>query len=126
MENPTGVPYAALQRLKMSTTSLPDLPSLGERVKWARHKAGLSQEELARRLNVDQTSVSKLEIGEIREPRTLEKLAAELCVPPEWLRFGVTNIENLTEQDVRAAVKLSQLDQADRAQVMSLIEHLSK
>ena len=58
----------------------------------ARQRAKLTQDELAARAGVDQTTISSLETGRKASPRfdTVLRLARALNVSPEQLRFGVT------------------------------------
>ena len=73
--------------------SLGTLPNQndGERIRAARKKAGLTQDELATRLCVHMMTISKWERGE-RKPRgaALLALARELKVGPGWL-LGVSD-----------------------------------
>ena len=56
----------------------------------ARRRLGLTQDELAARSGIDQTTISSLETGRKRQPRfdTVLRLAKALNVAPEQLRFG--------------------------------------
>jgi transcriptional regulator with XRE-family HTH domain len=63
---------------------------IGEAIRFYRRRAGITQEELARRAEIAPTSVVRLETGEVRQPRygTLMKLAGALQVnPAEFVRF---------------------------------------
>ena len=62
---------------------------LGDRLKGERERAGLNQTELGRRIDVDQSTISKVERGLMG--LTLEAAvaaAALLGVRPCWLLFG--------------------------------------
>jgi len=63
------------------------LEHVGEAVRYFRKRAGITQEELARRAEIAPTSVVRLETGEVRQPRygTLMKLAGALQVNPAEL-----------------------------------------
>jgi transcriptional regulator with XRE-family HTH domain len=56
---------------------------LGENLRAARKKLGLSQAEVSQRSGVEQGEVSRIERG-VRDPQvsTLKKLAAAVGVPP--------------------------------------------
>lgn len=60
--------------------------SLGNRIREARKQAGLTQEELAERIGVSRTAISRFELGEI-EPslRNLSALAESLNVSADRL-----------------------------------------
>lgn len=62
----------------------------GIHLKAARIRRGLTQTELARRIQVPQSLISRLERGENRDTTstTKERLAKELRVPVEKLQFG--------------------------------------
>jgi len=63
---------------------------VGEAIRFYRKRAGITQEELAKRAEIAPTSVVRLETGEVRQPRygTLMKLAGALQVSPaEFVRF---------------------------------------
>lgn len=55
---------------------------MGERIRKLRKKAGLSQEQLGEKANLDLTSISEIESG-LRNPstKTLHKIALALKVP---------------------------------------------
>ena len=56
----------------------------------ARHRAKLTQAELAERIGKPQSFISKLETGELDDPRSsdLAALGRELNVDPLRLKFG--------------------------------------
>lgn len=60
-------------------------------LKRARTRAGFSQLALARAARVDQTTISKLEIGKVVNPSfsTICRLAAALDIDPRVLKFGL-------------------------------------
>ena len=63
---------------------------IGEAIRFYRKRAGITQEELARRAGIATTSVVRLETGEVRQPRydTFMKLAGALQVnPAQFVRF---------------------------------------
>ena len=62
----------------------------GANLKWARNRAGMSQERLALDAKVDRAAISVYENGG-REPnlRTVLKLALKLEVPPSLLLEGI-------------------------------------
>lgn len=66
-----------------------DTRTLGERLRWGRHRLGLSQEALARDLNVSKNAVARWEGGE-SEPKlaNAKALAKRLGVRIEWLIDG--------------------------------------
>jgi transcriptional regulator with XRE-family HTH domain len=62
--------------------------TLGQRVRWARERRGLSQHELAERIGVRQSTIGNIESGTRRRPREQRKLADALGVNELWLETG--------------------------------------
>lgn len=63
---------------------------IGDRIKEAREKAGLSQSELARKMGIKASSVQEWERNETSPRRhRIKPLAEVLEVTPHWLEFGV-------------------------------------
>lgn len=60
----------------------------------ARKRRGLSQVQLAKAASMDQTSISKLEVGKVLDPsfETVVRLAAALDIDPRTLKFGVHEV----------------------------------
>jgi phage repressor protein C with HTH and peptisase S24 domain len=67
------------------------MQTLGERLAKRREQLGLSQKALAEKVGVSQQSINKIETGQTRSPRNLEKLAESLSVTSQWLLFGEGN-----------------------------------
>jgi transcriptional regulator with XRE-family HTH domain len=63
--------------------------SLSQRIKQARLKAGISQAELARRMNISRASVSIWESGGNVSQDNIVRLSKLLRVTPEWLQYEV-------------------------------------
>ncbi|WP_434627584.1 helix-turn-helix domain-containing protein [Chromobacterium sp. CV08] len=64
------------------------MDSFSDRLRNAREKRGMSQEALATRAGVSQSTISALELDPTRKPRDLLKLAKVLMVSPDWLQSG--------------------------------------
>src|SRR5918996_1496753 len=67
---------------------------VGEAIRFYRKRAGITQEQLARRAEIAPTSVVRLETGEVRQPRygTLVKLAQALQVNPAEFFWFVSDV----------------------------------
>lgn len=63
--------------------------SLSQRITQARLKAGITQAELARRMNISRASVSIWESGGNVSQENILRLAKLLRVTPEWLQYEV-------------------------------------
>ena len=64
--------------------------TIAERLKQAREKIGLNQEELAKRAGVSQGTIANIENGIRKQPRQLLAIARALNVSPDWLESGKT------------------------------------
>ena len=82
--------------------------TIGERLKHARKKAGLSQVELAKKAGIKQASISELERGSSRSSGYIVQLANACGVSPEWLASGTesSNRKNWTENSIAPAPPL--------------------
>lgn len=76
-----------------------DSAELGRLIRQAREAMGWSQDDLARALNVDRTTVGKWEFG-AREPdfATLRALCRLLGLPPEQVLDGHSESENIAPE----------------------------
>lgn len=62
--------------------------TVGERLKLARAWAGLTQAKLAKKVGIDQASISQLECGESQRTSYVAELARACGVNTDWLAFG--------------------------------------
>lgn len=62
--------------------------TLAERLKIARERLGLSQQQLAEEVGVSQQAIGKIEGGVTLQPRNLKTIAEKLSVSANWLQFG--------------------------------------
>lgn len=69
---------------------------ISSRVKNLRAKLGITQLQLAEIVGVAQNSIQKIESGDTKNPRNIEALAKALQTTPEFLRFGVGELDNAT------------------------------
>lgn len=60
-------------------------PALAELVRNRRRQAGISAAELARRAGTNKTTITRLEMGRIPKPETLQAIAKALDLPPREL-----------------------------------------
>lgn len=104
--------------------SLPRLPSLAERVKWARHRQGLTQEELAEKAGVSRAMVGNIESGIRKMPREISKIAKALDTSAGWLQFGDERIDALTPEDIEIAIAVSELAEEQREMIRRFIASL--
>jgi transcriptional regulator with XRE-family HTH domain len=65
-----------------------DQATIGDRIKAARLKMDITQEELARRAGVSQSTIGNLEANTRHKPRELLQIADALGVSAYWLERG--------------------------------------
>jgi transcriptional regulator with XRE-family HTH domain len=62
--------------------------SIGERIRAARKRAGMTQPELAKKVGMKQATLSQLETGESKTTRLIGSIAHHLGVNALWLETG--------------------------------------
>ncbi|SHO56801.1 helix-turn-helix transcriptional regulator [Vibrio quintilis] len=80
--------------------------TMAERFLWALEQKGISQRELARRLDTNPVFLSKLGTGKSKKTRMVVDIALALDVTPEWLEYGIENNRvqiELTAEERQAA-----------------------
>lgn len=92
--------------------------NIGERIKRARQEAGITQSELAKRLNVTPQTVSQYERGLINPKyETALKFAEALNLQPSWL-FGA----KLGELAAEDTINLVNKEQSSRGVISELLD----
>ena len=104
-----------MDRRSTEIKALPNLTSLGERVKWARKEKGMSQAVLADKVGTDQTTISQIERGIIIQPRNPNRLAEVLDISEAWMAYGKEDIDKLTNRSINLALAFETLTDADKA-----------
>ncbi|MEM1010632.1 MAG: helix-turn-helix transcriptional regulator [Planctomycetota bacterium] len=100
--------------------------ALARRLRWAREQAGLSQGQVAKKIDVHRPTISQIESGQ-RNVKTeeLSRLADIYGVKESWLIKGDDALEG--ERDPRillAARELGKLQQKDLDAILRLIQVL--
>ncbi|EMY0668521.1 helix-turn-helix transcriptional regulator [Serratia marcescens] len=83
------------------------MKTLAERFKFARERAGLSQDVLAAKVGVTQQSIAKIENGITLQPRKIKELSLALNVSQQWLQLGIeenAELSNYVVQESESAV----------------------
>lgn len=65
-----------------------ELVTMGARLRFARKRRGMTQDQLAAAANIGQPMVSKLEIGTSSETAAIARLASALGVRADWIERG--------------------------------------
>lgn len=86
--------------------------SIGEKIKTARKKAGLTQKELGEKLGVSAAMIAQYETGK-RTPKieTIQKIAGAVGVSADEIGFGLPSIEEDYEKLVQISLQLHGLPQ---------------
>lgn len=85
------------------------MQTLAERVAKRREQLGLSQKTLAEKIQVSQQSINKIESGQTRSPRNLDRLAEALEASPQWLLFGDESVPIKSVDIYDSEIKASSL-----------------
>jgi transcriptional regulator with XRE-family HTH domain len=105
---------------------------LGERVRRARRRLGISQSELARLCDMSAPSISNIETGDTKALRgkTLMQFASVLKVTPEWLTSGRDAPEpaepGLTTQELSLIEHFRKLTTEDRRTITRVVRALRR
>lgn len=107
--------------------------SIGNRIRQARAKLGLTQEQLAKELHTSKSSISDWEIGDNlpKIPGAIE-LAQKAEVSLDWLLTGSENDSNnpkehdITPEEQRLLNAFRMLNRIDQAAVIRIIEAMKK
>ncbi|MBR3229741.1 MAG: helix-turn-helix transcriptional regulator [Bacilli bacterium] len=104
--------------------------TLTEVIKMAREKKGISQRELARQINVDNSTIAKIEKGKIKQPsefvlmkiaKYLNLDAKDLLILAGYKEIEINNLNIFTEKNV-----LNYFDTAPLYEVKQLLDYLNK
>ena len=123
----TGV--AASQINDDNTAIGDDSLLMGDRVKTARNKAGLTQAMLAKISGVDQTRISAIELNKNKKTTCLIALGRAMDVDPTYLETGVSTTKikaayTVIERDIISLLR--QLTDEQRVREIAYLERLVK
>ena len=94
-----------------------------DRIRIAREQANLTQAELAEKIGIKQQSVFKIESGDTKNPRNLEKIANVLGVDLNWLLTGDGLMyPNKSPQDIKIQSILGVLTSTQKDEMLSMAE----
>lgn len=98
------------------------LDTLGQRLRYARTIAGMTQEELAAKAGTTQDAITKIERDIIKRPKDLEAIAKVLNVSPAWLQFGIEQLDKLNKEAIEFALRFAELTEQQKAALKALIQ----
>jgi transcriptional regulator with XRE-family HTH domain len=104
--------------------SSPD--SVGQRLRWAREQAGLSQGQVAKQFDLHRPTISQIEAGKRNvRPDEVAKFADLYDVREDWIISGVTSSDVTSDPRFKiAARELSKLKPEDLDVILSLLSAL--
>lgn len=82
------------------------LSTLAERMRWARERLRLTQDELAKLAGVSQSTIGNIESGERKKAQAIVELALALQVTAEWLALGMEPVERMAASEPSATYGL--------------------
>lgn len=97
--------------------------TFGDRLREARERNGLTQQELGEAMGVDQQRIQKLETGVTKtyKERFVIDLAGKLDVSPAWLALGEEDIEKLSGEAFDVARMWDQLSAESRSKILIIV-----
>jgi transcriptional regulator with XRE-family HTH domain len=103
----------------------PAMPSaVGERLRWAREQAGLTQTQVAKKLRYHRPTISQIEAGQrVVRPDEIARLALLYGVQDTWIIQGDAGL--VTDKDARieiAARELAKLRKEDLDAILKVIK----
>lgn len=98
--------------------------AIGERLRWAREQAGLTQAQIARLLNYHRPTISQIEAGQrVVRPDEIARFASLYGVQEKWIIHGDSSLA--ATQDARveiAARELAKLRKEDLDTILKVIK----
>jgi transcriptional regulator with XRE-family HTH domain len=97
--------------------------AVGERLRWARDQAGLSQAQVAKMLNCHRPTISQIEAGQrVVRPDEIVRLAKIYGVKEAWIIKGDSLMTNPDDPRIElAARQLAKLRRSDLDAILRLI-----
>jgi transcriptional regulator with XRE-family HTH domain len=97
--------------------------AVGERLRWARDQAGLSQAQVAKMLNCHRPTISQIEAGQrVVRPDEIARLAKIYAVKEAWIIKGDSLLTDPEDPRIElAARQLAKLRKSDLDALLRLI-----
>jgi transcriptional regulator with XRE-family HTH domain len=101
--------------------------TLAERLREAREAAGLSQGQVAKKLDLHRPTVTEMEAGRRKvTAEELEQLAGIYGVTVDWLLTGNAGDASADAKMLMAARELSKMSEVDLSRLMKMLQMLRK
>jgi transcriptional regulator with XRE-family HTH domain len=98
--------------------------AVGDRLRWAREQAGLTQAQIARMLKYHRPTISQIEAGQrVVRPDEIARFASLYGVQEAWIIHGDTGIAEIQDARVEiAARELAKLSREDLDTILKVIK----
>ena len=101
--------------------------AVSDRLREAREAAGLSQGQVAKKLELHRPTISEIEAGRRKvSAEEVEKFANLYGVSVEWVVSGPSSEEGVDARMLMAARELSKMSAIDLARLMKMLKMLRK
>lgn len=100
--------------------------TLAQRLKYARERKGLSQEDLAKLAGTTQQNIQNIEAGVVQRPRKIGAISKALGESPAWLQFGTEAIDKLDAEAIALAQSWMTLEEPQKSAMRDAILGMSK
>lgn len=97
------------------------LMTLGQRLRYFRKQAGLTQTQLGDLVGLSQQAVAYVEKDRTKMPHKIHEIASVLEISPALLAFGDERVEQLTPDVIEAAIHMQSLPEEDRQVLAKII-----
>jgi transcriptional regulator with XRE-family HTH domain len=97
------------------------MDTVGKRIKLARERAKMTQEQLADRVGLTRQAVAMIETDKVRRTNKVKEIAKVLDVSVGWLAWGDERMDEVDEDVLQAAIDISRLPADQKAAILALI-----
>lgn len=102
------------------------MQTLAQRLRYARERKGLSQEDLAKLAGTTQQNIQNIEAGVVKAPRKIGAIAKALGESPAWLQFGTEAIDKLDADAIALAQSWMVLEEPQKSALRNAILDMAK
>lgn len=108
--------------------SLNDLNTFGKRLRFARSRAKMTQEQLADIVGTTHQYIGKMERDEAGNPDRgfIVEIAKTLEVAPGWLIYGHSELDHLSREAIDLAIEYQKLTGRDKEIIKRFMDSIRK